>query len=111
MAKDPWHKGRIGKIKNSPAAKQLGKLKDTVMDAVFPGDNTHMQTRVGHFTQGSTEHQKEMVIRQQDLPQAGNIVDTYHKQGEVPQTFRKGNVSSIMNAFEIRERKQPPEGY
>ena len=108
MAKDPWHKGRIGKIKNSPAANMLRGAKDKAMDALFPGDNTHMQTRVGHFTQGSQEH---MVVRQQDLPQAGNIVENYHNKGEVPQTFKQGNVSSIMNAFEIRERKQPPEGY
>jgi hypothetical protein len=111
MAKDPWHKGRIGKIKNSPAANKLRGLKDNVMDAVFPGDTTHMQTRVGHFNKGATEHQKEMVVREQDLPHAGGVVDQYHEKGIIPQPFKQGNVSSIMNGFVNRANKMPPEGY
>lgn len=111
MEKTPWHKGRLGKIKNSPAAKKLGQLKDTVMDAVFPGDTTHMQSRVGHFNKGMSEHQTQMVVRHQDLQQAGGMVDNYLSKGQAPQPFKQGNVSSIMNAFQIRERKAPPEGY
>jgi hypothetical protein len=111
MAKDPWHKGRIGKIKNSPAANKLRGLKDNVMDAVFPLDNTHMKTRVDHFNEGSTEHETHMIVRSQDLPHAGSIVDQHHDKGLSPQPFKEGNVSSIMNGFQIRNRKTPPEGY
>jgi hypothetical protein len=103
MAKDPWHKGRIGKIKNSPAAKKLGEIKDTVLDAVAPLDNDHMQTRVDHFTHGAQEH---MTIRGEDVPHAGSIVDTYHQKGMIPQPFKQDNVSSIMNGFAIRNSKE-----
>lgn len=61
MAKEPWSKGRINKIKNSPAAKMrkeqgtgavfktLGgmikegaeDLADKTMDTLFPGDTSH----------------------------------------------------------------------
>lgn len=121
-------KSLIKRIKTSPAAKQykeegpkkvaktiggmikegVQNLADKTMDTLLPGDTTHMQTRMGHFNQGTQEH---MVIREADLPQAGKIVDTFHEKGQVPQPFKRGNVSSIMNAFEIRDRKSPPEGY
>lgn len=121
-------KSLISKLKSSPAAKQYreegpkkvaktigGIVKegvqdfaDKAMDAVFPLDNTHQQTRMGHFTQGSQEH---MTVLHSDLPRAGSIADKFHEKGITPGTFKKDNVSSIMNAFEIRERKAPPEGY
>lgn len=121
-------KSLIQKLKSSPAAKQYREegpkkvaktiggiikegaqnLADKTMDTLLPGDTTHMQTRLGHFDQGTKEH---MVIRGTDAPHAGKIVEKFHEKGQIPQTFKHGNVSSIMNAFEIRERKAPPEGY
>lgn len=121
-------KSLIKKIKTSPAAKDyreegpkkvaktiggilkqgVQNLADKTMDTLLPDDTTHMQTRLGHFDQGVQEH---MTIREQDAPHAGKIVETFHEKGQIPQPFKHGNVSSIMNAFQIRDRKSPPEGY
>jgi len=108
MAKDPWHKGRIGKIKNSRAANDIKKVGKAVSG--YLGLDEASMGRSDHFDHGSTEHQ-DMVVRASDLPHAQDIVNQHHAQGVAPQTFKEGNVSSIMNGFAIRERKTPPEGY
>lgn len=108
MAKDPWHKGRLGKIKNSPAAKKLGGIKDTVNNTLFPEINGPAETRTDHFNKGM---QTEMTVLESDIPKAQDIVNTHFEKGVAPQPFNSGNVSSIMNAFDIRARKAPPEGY
>lgn len=116
------------KLKSSPAAKDLkehgarhvaktlggfakeglGELKDKALDSIAPLDNTHMQTRQGHF---NSQLQQKMTVRSEDLNHAQDVVHTYHKKGIDSRPFKEGNVSSIMNGFEHRSRKLPPEGY
>ena len=54
MAKEPWSKGRVGKIKNSPAVQawkesegSVGKFVDKTLDYVFPNSNVHQDTGTG----------------------------------------------------------------
>lgn len=54
MAKEPWSKGRIGKIKNSPAVQawkesegSIGKFVDKTLDHVFPDSLTPQDTGTG----------------------------------------------------------------
>lgn len=116
------------KLKSSPAAKMLkeegpmkvaktlggyakegfGELADKVMDTVAPLDNTHMKTRQDHF---NDQLQQKMTVRSEDLNHAQDMVHTYHKKGIDSRPFKKDNVSSIMNGFENRSKKLPPEGY
>lgn len=66
MAKEPWSKGRIGKIKNSPAVKawkesdgSIGKFADKAMDHVFPGSNVHQDSgngRTAEWNHGLHSH-------------------------------------------------------
>lgn len=122
MAKDPWHKGRIGKIKNSPAAKKLRGLADNVMDAVLPLDNTymkpsgdHMRSRAEHFNAGATEHFKPGM-------NSGNaIVQVPVEHAEADQHFEEhglghgseGNVTSIRRGIALKGERlaRKPEGY
>jgi hypothetical protein len=126
MADDGKKKSLKDKLKSSPAAKQLkeegpmkvaktlgslakegmGEVKDKVLDTIMPLDNTHMQTRQGHFEQAH-----DIAVRGEDVPHAEGMIHTYHSNGMSAGTFRDGNVSSIMNGFANRARKLPPEGY
>jgi hypothetical protein len=56
MAKQPWHKDRIHKIKNSPAVEtwkessSLGDFIDKSLDYISPKSNKHRDTgRSSHF--------------------------------------------------------------
>lgn len=97
MAKDPWHKGRLGKIKNSPAGDMVRKAGRSVMGAVFvPGscgsfscniesEHSHGQTKSGIKTitvPGKTQEHEFTEIqpsRSADLEQGlndhSNVVD------------------------------------
>lgn len=122
MAKDPWHKGRISKIKNSPAANKLRGLKDSVMDAVLPLDGPrarysgdHMRSRAEHFGWGATEHFKPGM-------NSGNaIVQIPVEYAEADQHFEdhglghgsEGNVTSIRRGIALKGERisRKPEGY
>jgi len=118
MAKDPWHKGRIDKIKNSPAAKKLRGLADNVMDAVLPLDNTSMKTdadRIDHFNTGATEHFKP------GMNSGAVTVKVPEKYAEADQHFEEqglghgseGNVTSIRRGIALKGERaaRKPEGY
>lgn len=96
-------------FKNSPAMGHIKKAGKAIGDAL--GLTEEPTSRTGHFEHGSTEHQTTMVVRASDLPHAQDVVNTHLAKGVTPQPFKEGNVSSIMNGFEIRDRKTPPEGY
>ena len=111
MAKDPWHKNRLQKIKNSPAAqvwkdtKSIGSVIDAGLDHVFPGSNKHMDaSRSTHFNQGAGEH---IPVREDD----GARFDNFYSRGVGMGS--QGNVSSILNGIAIRGAKaaRKPEGY
>ena len=97
-------------FKNSPAMGHIKKAGKAIGDALGL-DLEEPTSRTGHFEHGSTEHQTTMVVRASDLPHAQDVVNTHLAKGVTPQPFKEGNVSSIMNGFEIRDRKTPPEGY
>lgn len=124
MSNDGKKKSLISKLKSSPAAKQLkeegpmkvartlgsmakeglGELSDKVMDTLIPLDNTHQQTRQGHFNQGAGEH---IYVREDDNERFDRFTDRGVGLGSV------GNVSSILNGVAIRGKKaaNKPEGY
>jgi len=109
MAKDPWHKDRINKIKNSPAAGKIKKAGKAVSS--YLGLDDESLTRNDHFEHGSTEHITEplkepMHVLAKDATQAQGLIDN-----GAPAPFAEDNVSSITNAFAHRVRKAPPEGY
>jgi hypothetical protein len=119
-------KSLISKIKSSPAAKQykkegalsvaktlggmakegIGELADKAMDAIIPLDNTHMQTRQGHFNHGATE-QAKIYVREDDNDRFDRFTERGLKLGS------HENVSSILNGVAIRGQKAAnrPEGY
>lgn len=117
MAKDPWHKGRIGKIKNSPAA---GLLKDAAgrtaeflglvppRDANEPQPNEHgpavKQSRKIVFNESAGQH---LPILHSDQEK----VDNFARRGVG--LGSEGNVSSIVNGIKYRGEKaaRKPEGY
>lgn len=122
MAKDPWHKGRIGKIKNSPAA---GLLKDAAgrtaeflglvppRDANEPQPNEHgpaiKQTRTEHFKAGMPNTDSpvkfsvpvEHAERDKHFEQQGLGIGT------------EGNVTSIRRGIALKGERvaRKPEGY
>jgi uncharacterized protein YjbJ (UPF0337 family) len=124
MEEEGKKKSLISKIKSSPAAKQyreegplsvaktlggmakegIGELADKAMDAIMPLDNTHMQTRQGHFNQGAGEH---IYVREDD----SDRFDRFTERGVGLGSHE--NVSSILNGVAIRGKKAAnrPEGY
>jgi len=117
MAKDPWHKGRIGKIKNSPAGQMMrGAAGRTAefLGLVPPRNefeaqpNEHgpaiKQSRQAHFNEGVGQ---TLPIRKDDEEK----LDAFNRRG-VGFGSEK-NVSSIANAIKYRGEKaaRKPEGY
>jgi adenosine deaminase len=108
MAKDPWHKGRIGKIKNSPAANMIKKGVNDAVDYLGLRVPPEPTTRQEHFNQGVTEH---LEVASDDYDKAANMGTRMAQHGMTIKPVKNDNVSSIMNAFDIRAKKLPPEGY
>lgn len=117
MAKDPWHKGRIGKIKKSPAANALrGAAGRTAefLGLVPPRDdfeaqpNEHgpaiKQTRRAHFDESVGQ-------RLPILADDSEKLDNFARRGVG--LGSEGNVSSIVNGIKYRGEKaaRKPEGY
>jgi len=117
MAKDPWHKGRIGKIKNSPAANMLrGAASRTseFLGLVPPRDefeaqpNEHgpaiKQARRAHFDE-SVGQRLPILASDEDK------IDRFARRGVG--LGSEGNVSSIVNGIKYRGEKaaRRPEGY
>ena len=117
MAKDPWHKGRIGKIKNSPAADALrGAAGRTAefLGLVPPRDefeaqpNEHgpavQQSRKANFNESVGQHLPILASDSEKL-------DTFARRGVG--LGSEGNVSSIVNGIKYRGEKaaRKPEGY
>ena len=117
MAKDPWHKGRIGKIKNSPAAGMLkGAAGRTAefLGLVPPRDANEPQPN----EDGPAIKQTRKVIFNES---AGQMIPVREDDAEKLNTFARrgvglgsdGIVSSIANAIKYRGEKaaRKPEGY
>ena len=104
MAKEPWRKGRLGKIKNSPAAKDLSKVLHTPFNQMGRPSSNHPADRFGHFNEGAGEHVHV-------LPEDNDKFHHFYENGLG--MGKDGNVSSIVNGIAIRGRKAAarPEGY
>jgi hypothetical protein len=89
------------KDKDSPFRKKLKIIKDKAIRYLGLDMDTEDEptTRQEHFKRGSTEHETDIINH------------SFDTEGIAPEPFKKDNVSSIMNAFEQREKKTPPEGY
>ena len=105
-----WSKGRLGKIKNSPAAKDLKRIATMAGDSLMPMENPGLNHpanagRSNHtFNEGANEH---VAIRNDDNAR----FDNFYSRGQGMGT--NGNVTSITNGLAIRGRKaaRRPEGY
>lgn len=117
MAKDPWHKGRIGKIKNSPAANMLKDAASRTSEFLglvpprgeFEAQpNEHgpavQQSRRTHFNEGAGEYHPI-------LASDSEKIDNFARRGVG--LGSEGNVSSIVNGIKYRGAKaaRKPEGY
>lgn len=117
MAKDPWHKGRLGKIKNSPAGDMVRKAGKSVMGAIFePGSCGSFSCNVSdEHTHGTTKSGTDFVSI------AGKPINDEPMSNPGPNhpasrsaNLHRGATEHMDNVVDLdayRKKKQPPEGY
>jgi hypothetical protein len=119
MAKDKWSKGRLGKIKNSPAAKMLkgaGKYTAEVLGLVedrpegAPQPNEHgpaVQSRTDHFKAGMNSGNATFKVP------AENLEADQHFEAQGLGIGSEGNVTSIRRGIALKGERmaRKPEGY
>jgi hypothetical protein len=106
MDKDPWHKGRITKIKNSHAANMLKGAAHSAFN--YLGLTEESMGRNDHFDHGANEHQTtNYYVREDDIPKDNYFESKGLGMGSIE------NISSIRNGIAIRGAKaaRRPEGY
>lgn len=121
MAKDPWHKGRLGKIKNSPLGDIVRNAGKSVMGAIFePGscgsfscdisdEHTHGTTKSGvAFT---SVVPKTTVRHTDDEPMHAPNENHPESRSANLQRGATEHMDNVVDLDAYRKKKQPPEGY